>query len=46
MTARASFATHVVDITDDQVVKRYRSWDRGEHQREWQAARLLAILDN
>jgi hypothetical protein len=40
MTARASFATHVVDIGDDQVVKRYRSWDRGEHQREWQALTL------
>jgi Phosphotransferase enzyme family len=42
MTARGSFTTHVVDIGDDRVVKRYRSWDRGEHQREWQALTLLA----
>jgi hypothetical protein len=42
MTARASFTTHVIDIGDDQVVKRYRSWDRGEHLREWQALTLLA----
>jgi hypothetical protein len=39
---RHSFATHVVDIGDDQVVKRFRSWDRGEHLREWQALTLLA----
>jgi Ser/Thr protein kinase RdoA (MazF antagonist) len=42
MTARASFTTHALDIGDDQVVKRYRSWDRGEHLREWQALTLLA----
>jgi Ser/Thr protein kinase RdoA (MazF antagonist) len=42
MTARASFTTHVLDIGDDQVVKRYRSWNRGEHLREWQALTLLA----
>jgi len=42
MTARASFTTHVVDIGDDQVVKRFRSWGRDEHLREWQALALLA----
>jgi hypothetical protein len=42
MTARASFTTPVLDIGDDQVVKRYRSSDRGEHLREWQALTLLA----
>jgi Ser/Thr protein kinase RdoA (MazF antagonist) len=42
MTARDSFTTHVIDIGDDQVVKRFRSWDRGEHLREWQALTLLA----
>jgi hypothetical protein len=41
MTARASFTTHVVDIGADQVIKRFRSWDRGEHLREWQALTLL-----
>jgi len=39
MTGRS---THSVEITDDQVVKRFRSWDRGEHLREWGALRLLA----
>jgi hypothetical protein len=39
---RASFTTHVIDVGDDQVVKRFRSWDRGEHLREWQALTLLA----
>ncbi|HTZ29302.1 MAG TPA: aminoglycoside phosphotransferase family protein [Streptosporangiaceae bacterium] len=42
MTPRASFTTHVVDIEGDQVIKRFRSWDRGEHLREWQALTLLA----
>jgi Ser/Thr protein kinase RdoA (MazF antagonist) len=42
MTARASFTTHVIELGDDQVVKRFRSWDRGEHLREWQALTLLA----
>ncbi len=42
MTQRASFTTHVVDIGDGEVVKRFRSWDRGEHLREWQALTLLA----
>ena len=39
---RAPFTTHVIDIGDDEVVKRFRSWDRGEHLREWQALTLLA----
>jgi Ser/Thr protein kinase RdoA (MazF antagonist) len=42
MRARASFSTHVVDIGDDEVVKRFRSWDRDEHLREWHALTLLA----
>src|ERR1700683_1119106 len=42
MPERASFTTHLVDIGDDLVVKRFRSWDRGEHLREWQALTLLA----
>jgi aminoglycoside phosphotransferase (APT) family kinase protein len=29
-------------MTNGHVVKRFRSWDRGEHQREWQALNLLA----
>jgi hypothetical protein len=35
-------STHSVEMTDDQVVKRFRSWDRGEHRREWHALCLLA----
>ena len=42
MPGRASFSTHVVDISEDEVVKQFRSWDRGEHLREWQALTLLA----
>ena len=42
MTPRASFTTHVVEIDGDQVIKRFRSWGRGEHLREWQALTLLA----
>lgn len=42
MPERASFTTHLVDIGEDEVVKRFRSWDRGEHLREWQALTLLA----
>lgn len=42
MPERASFTTHVVDIGDGEVVKRFRSWDRAEHLREWQALTLLA----
>jgi len=42
MPERASFTTHIVDIGEDEVVKRFRSWDRGGHLREWQALTLLA----
>lgn len=42
MPERASFTTHVIDLGNDQVVKRFRSWDRGEHLREWRALVLLA----
>ena len=42
MPEPASFTTHVLDIGEDEVVKRFRSWDRGEHLREWQALTLLA----
>ena len=42
MPERASFTTHLVAIGEDEVVKRFRSWDRGEHLREWQALTLLA----
>jgi hypothetical protein len=42
MPERASFTTHLLDIGEDEVVKRFRSWDRGEHRREWQALTLLA----
>jgi hypothetical protein len=38
------FATHDIDVGEHQVVKRFRSWDRGEHQREWQALVLLASV--
>jgi aminoglycoside phosphotransferase (APT) family kinase protein len=39
MTVRS---THVLEIADDHVIKRFRSWDRDEHQREWQALNVLA----
>jgi hypothetical protein len=42
MPERASFTTHLVAIGEDEVVKRFRSWDRGEQVREWQALTLLA----
>jgi Ser/Thr protein kinase RdoA (MazF antagonist) len=42
MPEQASFTTHLVDIGEDEVVKRFRSWDRGEHLREWLALTLLA----
>lgn len=35
-------STHGLEMADSQVVKRFRSWDRGEHQREWQALNVLA----
>jgi Ser/Thr protein kinase RdoA (MazF antagonist) len=36
------FATHDIAVEAHQVVKRFRSWDRGEHYREWQALVMLA----
>jgi Phosphotransferase enzyme family len=39
MTARS---THVLVLADGLVTKRYCSWDRGEHQREWRALGVLA----
>ncbi|MEV4893701.1 hypothetical protein AB0K48_30385 [Nonomuraea sp. NPDC055795] len=35
-------ATHDVVIGADEVIKRFRSWERGEPQREWTALTLLA----
>lgn len=35
-------ATHDIDIGEHEVVKRFRSWARGEHRREWRALTLLA----
>ena len=29
-------------MADGHVIKRFRSWNRGEHQREWQALNVLA----
>ncbi len=37
-------STHDVTIRADTVVKRYRSWDRGEPEREWRALSLLHRL--
>lgn len=34
--------THDLDIGDDSVIKRYRSWNRREPHREWRALTLLA----
>jgi Phosphotransferase enzyme family len=34
--------THAVELGPTVVVKRYRSWSRGEHRREWRALTLLA----
>jgi Ser/Thr protein kinase RdoA (MazF antagonist) len=39
MTVRS---THVLEMAGGQVIKRFRSWDRGEHQREWRALNVLA----
>ena len=33
---------HSVEMAGDTVVKRFRAWDRGEHEREWRALLLLA----
>ena len=34
-------STHELEFTADRVVKRFRSWDRGEPEREWAG---LAVL--
>lgn len=34
--------THAIEVVDGVVVKRFRSWDRGEPRREWEALTLLA----
>ncbi len=39
MTGRC---THHIEFRGDVVIKRYRSWDRGEPGREWTALKLLA----
>ncbi|MEO3796442.1 aminoglycoside phosphotransferase family protein [Nonomuraea sp. B10E15] len=36
------FATHDLELRDGVVVKRYRSWERQEPQREWEALTVLA----
>jgi Phosphotransferase enzyme family len=41
MPVRA-FATHDIDVGEHEVVKRFRSWARDEHRREWHA---LVMLD-
>ncbi|MEO3888299.1 aminoglycoside phosphotransferase family protein [Nonomuraea sp. B5E05] len=38
---RGRFATHDFELRDDVVVKRYRSWERQEHRREWEALTVL-----
>jgi hypothetical protein len=35
-------STHVLEMADGRMVKRFRSWDRGEHQRQWRALNVLA----
>jgi hypothetical protein len=44
MTAMPSrpWSTHEIEVDGCQVVKRFRSWERGEPQREWRALMLLA----
>ncbi|MGH3190872.1 MAG: phosphotransferase family protein [Streptosporangiaceae bacterium] len=39
---RQARSTHEIEVDGSQVVKRFRSWDRGEPQREWRALTLLA----
>jgi aminoglycoside phosphotransferase len=41
-SAAAVRSTHVLEMADDRVIKRFRSWSRGEHQWEWQALTTLA----
>lgn len=36
-------ATHDIDVGEREVVKRFRSWARGEHRREWRALTMLAV---
>lgn len=36
-----AFTTHGVGFDGDRVVKTFRSWDRGEHLREWRGLNLL-----
>lgn len=33
--------THSVEVRGDVVIKRFRAWQRDEHEREWRALRLL-----
>ena len=37
-------STHTLVFTGDEVAKRYRSWDRGEPEREWNALVLFAPI--
>jgi Ser/Thr protein kinase RdoA (MazF antagonist) len=39
---RQARSTHEIEVEGGQVVKRFRSWGRGEPQREWRALTLLA----
>jgi Ser/Thr protein kinase RdoA (MazF antagonist) len=41
MPVRA-FATHDISVGKHEVVKRFRSWARDEHRREWHALTMLA----
>jgi len=40
--AEPGWSTHEIEFDGDQVVKRFRSWQRGEPRREWRALTLLA----
>lgn len=40
--ATALACTHAVELASDVVTKRFRSWSRGEPEREWAALTLLA----
>jgi hypothetical protein len=39
--ARKISTTHDVELNEDHVVKTFRTWDRGEHLREWRGLTLL-----
>ena len=41
-TTPAHASTHVIDMRAGSVIKRFRSWSRNEHHREWTALTLLA----